>query len=164
MSSQIRFWRRAAAANMPTIYADTSALFAYFHPDDEFSAAVDAAVLNYSPDFWYWSFLKFELRHNLRQTNVDARGAAAWRALRAGEKSQARLRWQSLDADKVIQDADILSQRHATGNDAGAADWLHVAAAKSLSFLLAVDEFWTCDKQQAAAARLEGLETRLFTP
>lgn len=147
---------------MPIIYADTSALFAYFHPADEFSRAVDKAALEESPDFVYWSFLKLELRHNLRQSNTDAYGAAAWRALRSSESTRARLRWQDLTADSIIEAADNLSQQHARGNDAGAADWLHVAAARKISFLTTLDEFWTCDKAQANAAKLAGLHTRLF--
>ena len=53
---------------MPLVYADTSALFAYFHPDDEFSAMVDAAVQTHLPDFVYWPFLRFGWRHHLRLT------------------------------------------------------------------------------------------------
>lgn len=147
---------------MPTIYADTSVLFAYFHPADEFSLVVDKAALAEAPDFAYWSFLKFELRHNLRQSNTDAPGAAAWRALRSSENTRARLRWQDVPAEAVIEAADNLSQQHAHDNAAGAADWLHVAAARKISFVTALDEFWTCDKAQAAAARLAGLPTRLF--
>jgi len=147
---------------MPIVYADTSALFAYFHPQDEFSDAVDAAAMQSAPDFVYWSFLKFELRHNLRQSNTDAHGAAAWRALRAAENTRARLRWQDLTAEKIIEAADDLSQQHANGCNAGAADWLHIAAARKISFLTTLDEFWTCDKAQAEAAKQAGLETRLF--
>ena len=53
---------------MPLVYADTSALFAFFHPRDEFSQVVTDAVLRSAPDFVYWSFLRYELRHNLRQS------------------------------------------------------------------------------------------------
>ena len=34
-------------------------------------------------DFVYWSFLRFELRHNLRLSRVGADGEVARRALRA---------------------------------------------------------------------------------
>jgi hypothetical protein len=40
---------------MPLVYADTSALFAFFHPRDEFSQVVTDAVLQGVPDFDYWS-------------------------------------------------------------------------------------------------------------
>ena len=65
---------------MPLVYADTSALFAYFHPDDEFSAVVDAAAQTQLPDFVYWRFLRYELRHNLRLTRTDRQGEVVWRA------------------------------------------------------------------------------------
>ena len=79
---------------MPLVYADSSVLFAWFHPQDEFSALVDCAVQKHSPDFVYWPFLRFELRHNLRLTRVDSDGEVAWRALRAAEKTASRLRWE----------------------------------------------------------------------
>jgi len=72
---------------MPLVYADSSALFAYFHPRDEFSALVDAAVEKNSTDFVYWPFLRFEVRHNLRLARVDSDGEVAWRALRAAERT-----------------------------------------------------------------------------
>jgi len=47
---------------MPLVYADSSVLFAWFHPHDEFSGVVDRAVQESSPDFVYWPFLRFELK------------------------------------------------------------------------------------------------------
>jgi len=149
---------------MPLIYADTSVLFASFHPRDAFSRKVIPAVRSEQPDFVYWSYLKFELRHNLRQVNTDSSGAAAWRALRAAESTRARFTWQDLAADRLIEEADNLSAQHAAAHDAGAADWLHIAAARKVSFLTSLDAFWTCDQGQAAAAKLAGLPTRLFKP
>ena len=99
---------------MPLVYADTSALFAFFHPRDEFSQVVTDAVLRSAPDFVYWSFLRYELRHNLRQSRTDSDGEVAWKALRAGERTHARLRWQSdLRAESVIEAADELSAQSA---------------------------------------------------
>jgi predicted nucleic acid-binding protein len=147
---------------MPLVYADTSALFALFHPRDIFADTVMAAVKKESPEFVYWAFLKFELRHVLRQSNTDTYGAAALRALRAAENNGSRLRWQKMEANRVIEDADALSMQHAAGLTAGAADWFHVAAARKISFLASLDEFWTCDAAQAKAAQTVGLPTRLF--
>ncbi len=66
---------------MPLIYADTSALFAFFHPRDEFAEPVTVAARKVAPDFVYWSFLRYELRHNLRQTRGDSRILpSAWRS------------------------------------------------------------------------------------
>jgi predicted nucleic acid-binding protein len=148
---------------MPLVYADSSVLFAWFHPHDEFSALVDTAVQKQSPDFVYWPFLRFELRHNLRMTRVDSDGEVAWRALRAAEKTASRLRWQAdLAADKMLDAADELSADKSNQFDCGSADYLHVAAARRLNLLNGIDEFWTCDTAQAALAKAAGLKTRLF--
>ena len=148
---------------MPLVYADSSLLFAWFHPHDEFSAAVDAAVQKESPDFIYWPLLRFELRHNLRLTRVDSDGEVAWRALRAAEKTASRLRWQAeLTGDKVLDAAEEISADKSTRFNCGSADYLHVAAARRLNLMNEIDEFWTCDKTQAALAKAAGLKTRLF--
>ena len=148
---------------MPLVYADSSVLFAYFHPYDEFSAVVDQAVRKDSPDFVYWPFLRFELRHNLRLSRVDSDGEAAWRALRAAEKTASRLRWQSeLTADKILDAAEDLSAEKSSKFDCGSADYLHVAAARRFNLSNGIDEFWTCDATQAGLAKAAGLKTRLF--
>src|SRR5690349_6421777 len=111
---------------MPLDYADSSVLFAWFYPHDEFSTVVDAAVQKRSPDFVYWPFLRFELRHNLRLTRVDSYGEVAWRALRAAEKTASRLRWQAeLTADKMLDAAEELSADKSSKCDCGSADYLH---------------------------------------
>jgi hypothetical protein len=48
---------------------------------------VTAAATKASPDFVYWSFLRYELRHNLRQARSDSDGTVAWNALRASERT-----------------------------------------------------------------------------
>jgi predicted nucleic acid-binding protein len=147
---------------MLLVYADSSVLFAYFHPRDEFSSLVDAAVQRLSPDFVYWAFLRFELRHNLRLTRVDSDGEVAWRAFRAAEKTS-RLHWQAeLTADKMLDAAEELSADKSSKFDCGAPDYLHVATARRLNLLNGLDEFWTCDKVQGALAKAAGLKTRLF--
>ncbi len=148
---------------MPLVYADSSVLFAHFHPYDEFSAVVDQAVRKHSPDFVYWAFIRFELRHNLRLTRGDSDGEAAWRALRAAEKTATRLRWQAeLTAEKMLDAAEELSADKSGGFDCGSADYLHVAAARRLNLLNGIGEFWTCDVTQAGLAKAAGLKTRLF--
>jgi len=148
---------------MPFVYADTSALFAYLHPDDEFSGVVDAAVRKDPPDFVYWAFLRYELRHNLRLARTNSHGEAAWRALRAAERTAARLRWQNeLTADRMLDSAEELSAEKARDFDCGSSDYLHVSAARRLNLLSGLDEFWTCDVMQADLAQSVGLKTRLF--
>lgn len=148
---------------MPLIYADSSVLFAYFHPHDEFSGVVDAAVQKDAPGFVYWPFLRFELRHNLRLTRVDSDGEVAWRALRAAEKTATRLHWQmDLTADKMLDAAEELSADKSSRFDCGSADYLHVAAARRLNLATGLSEFWTCDAAQAGLAKSTGLKTRLF--
>lgn len=148
---------------MPLVYADSSVLFAYFYPRDEFSIVVDAAVQKDAPDFVYWPFLRFELRHNLRITRVDSDGEVAWRALRAAEKTASRLRWQTeVTTDKMLDAAEELSAEKSAKFDCGSADYLHVATARRLNLLNGIGEFWTCDASQAKLARAAGLRTRLF--
>ena len=148
---------------MPLVYADTSALYAFFHPRDEFSTKVTAAVRDVLPDFVYWSFMRYELRHNLRQARVDSYGELAWKALRAAERTQARLRWQpDLKCDSVLESADEFSGQRALEFAAGSADFLHVSAARRLHRLIAIDQFWTCDEEQSRAAKAAGLSVRLF--
>ena len=146
---------------MPLVYADTSALVAYLHPRDTFSAVVDAAVQRESPDFVYWPFLQFELRHNLRLLRIDRWGEIAWNALRAAEKTSARLRWKTeLSPEKILDAAEGLSAKQAGNFDCGSGDYLHVAAARRLQE--EVEGFWTCDAAQAKLARADGLSVRLF--
>ncbi|MHB8736284.1 MAG: hypothetical protein ACYC6M_13365 [Terriglobales bacterium] len=148
---------------MQVVYADTSALFAFFHPQDQFAAPLTAAVRQQSPDFVYWSFMRYELRHNLRQARVDSYGEVAWKALRAAERTQARLRWQpDLKCDVILESADEFSGQWAVDFAAGSADFLHVAAARRMHLLHGLDEFWTCDAEQARAAKAAGLQVRLF--
>lgn len=145
------------------IYADTSTLVAYFYPNDLFTILVINAARDKMPDFVYWPCLRFELRHNLRLARTDSYGEMAWRALRAAEKTSARLRWQGeLTADKMLDAAEELSAEKAGEMDCGSGDYLHVAAARRLNLLSGIDEFWTCDAAQAELARDAGLQTRLF--
>lgn len=148
---------------MLLVYADTSALFAYFHPRDHFSDLVDAAVRLEAPDFVYWGFTRFELRHSLRQTRGNPHGETAWKALCAAERTQSRLQWQSdLKCESLLESADELSAQHARESTGGAADFLHIAAAKRMMFIHGIAEFWTCDKGQSEAASLALLPVRLF--
>jgi predicted nucleic acid-binding protein len=145
---------------MPLVYADTSVLFAFFHPGDEFSTIVDKAVRSAAPDFVYWPMLRLELRHNLRLSNVDDDGATAWAALRAGEKTAARLRWQNLSADDLVEAADELSAEKKPA--CSSMDILHVVAARRVMRVNELDAFWTCDGAQSGLAKSVGLPTRLF--
>lgn len=148
---------------MPLVYADTSALFAFFHPRDEFTQAVTAAARQVSPDFVYWPLLRYELRHNLRQARTDSYGTVAWNALKAAERTHARMRWTSeLRTESVVEAADELSAERALESNAGSADFIHVAAARRLHLLNGLDEFWTCDGDQARLAGMVGLNVRLF--
>jgi len=148
---------------MPVVYADTSALFAFFHPLDAFAPAVTELVRVEAPDFVYWPWLRYELRHNLRQARTDHYGEIAWSALRASERTQARLRWQpELRTDSILEAAEEFSAQHALASAAGSVDFLHVAAARRMNLLNGIDAFWTCDAEQAKAAQLAGLRVHLF--
>jgi hypothetical protein len=110
-----------------------------------------------------WTFLWFELRHNLQLCRVDSGGEVAWRALRAAEKTACRLRWQSeVTVDKMLDAAEELSADKSNKFDCGSADHLHVVAARRLNLLNGIDAFWTCDGTQAGLAKAAGLKARLF--
>jgi predicted nucleic acid-binding protein len=146
---------------MPRAYADSSVLFAYFYPRDTFNNSVSAATQQHAPDFIYWPWLRFELRHNLRLVRSESYGETAWRALSAAEKTSARLRWHGeLHPETILDAAEELSAKQAGNFDCGSGDYLHVAAARRLRE--EIDEFWTCDAIQAKLARAEGLSVRLF--
>jgi predicted nucleic acid-binding protein len=148
---------------MPLVYADTSALFAFFHPKDAFSVLLTRAARKLAPDFVYWSFLRYELRHNLRQARVDPYGEVAWSALRAAERTQARLRWQpDLKCDSILEAAEEFSGARAREFAAGSADFLHIAAARRLHHLFGLEEFWTCDEEQSKAVKVAGLKVRVL--
>jgi hypothetical protein len=68
-----------------------------------------------------------------------------------------------MDADKILAAAEELSADKAKTIACGSADYLHVAAARRLNLLSEVDEFWSCDAQQAGLAALLGLKTKLFS-
>src|SRR5437870_7801295 len=118
---------------MALVYADTSALFSYFHPKDQYAEVVTEAARKHSPDFVYWSYMRYELRHNIRQSRIDAYGEIAWKAVRSAEKTQSRLRWQpDLKCEALLEAAEDLSAQNALSCSAGSADFLHVAAAYRL--------------------------------
>jgi len=95
---------------------------------------------------------------------VDSYGEVAWKALRAAERTQVRLRWQAeLKCDSVLESADEFSGQRAREFAAGSADFLHISAARRLHHLLGLAAFWTCDKEQSKAARAAGLRVRSFS-
>jgi predicted nucleic acid-binding protein len=139
-----------------TIYADTSALVAWFNPADEFASAVTAWCRERSPEFCWNPLLRAELRHNLRRLS-GRYAAVAWHAYRASETSQ-RLRLGVHRLGDLLEWGDELSARHAANCAAGTWDFIHVAAAQHARS----EVFITCDAAQAALARVVGLQTRLF--
>ena len=140
------------------IYADTSALIAWFHPADEFAAAVTDWCRERSPEFSWNPLLRMELRHNLRR--LSGRYAApAWHAYRASETSRKLILGIHRLSD-LLEWGDELSARHAHGSQAGTWDFVHVAA----SLHVRAEMFITCDAAQAELARVAGLsQVHLFT-
>jgi len=133
------------------IYADTSALIAWFHPADEFAPAVTAWCRERSPEFSWNPLLRIELRHNLRRL-TGKYAAAAWHAYRASETSQ-KLRLASQRLPDLLEWGDELSARHAQHSSAGTWDFVHVAVALHAR----TEMFITCDAAQAELARQAGL-------
>ena len=133
------------------VYADTSALIAWFHPADEFAAAVTSWCRSRAPEFCWNPFLRMELRHNLRRLS-GTYAAVAWQAYRASETSRRLL----LDAHRLtdlLEWGDELSARHAKTSAAGTWDFVHVAVVQHAR----AEVFITCDATQGELAELEGL-------
>lgn len=133
------------------IYADTSALIAWFHPADDFAPLVTAWCQEHSLEFSWNLLLRIELRHNLRQLGGKY-AAVAWHAYRASETSQ-KLRLASHRLPDLLEWGDELSARYAQHAQAGTWDYVHVAAAQRVR----AEIFVTCDAAQAELARLAGL-------
>ena len=139
------------------IYADTSALVAWFFPADPFAEAVTQWCRERGPDFCWNPFLRAELRHNLRRLSGPY-AAIAWHAYRASETS-GRLRIGVQRMIEFLDSGDELSTRHADETSAGTWDCVHVAAALRCR----ADVFITCDAAQAELAKLAKLaEVHLF--
>lgn len=138
------------------IYADTSALIAWFNPADEFALAVTAWGRERSPEFFWNPLLRAELRHNLRRLS-GSYAAVAWHAYRAAETSQ-RLKIGVHRLPDYLEWGDELSARCAPDFTAGTWDFVHVAAAQHLR----AEIFITCDVAQAEVARLAGITVHLF--
>jgi predicted nucleic acid-binding protein len=133
------------------IYADTSALVAWFHPADQFAQVVTDWCRERSPEFTWNPLLRLELRHNLRRLSGKY-AAAAWHAYRASETSR-KLRLTTLSLSDLLERGDELSARHAQSSHAGTWDFVHVAAAQHVR----VEIFITCDAAQAELGRVVGL-------
>ena len=140
------------------IYADTSALLAWFYPADPFAEDVTTWCRAKEPEFCWNVFLRAELRHNLRRL-TGKYAAVAWHGYRASETGK-RLRLDLHSAGEFLAWADEISARCAASAHAGTWDCLHVAAAQQSR----VDIFATCDVAQADLARAAGLKkVHLFT-
>jgi len=139
------------------IYADASALIAWFHPADQFARAVTDWCRERSPEFVWNPLLRMELRHNLRRLSGKY-AATAWHAYRASETSR-KLRLETHGLSEILERGDELSARHAQSSPAGTWDFVHVAAAQHVR----AGMFITCDAAQAELARVAGLaQVHLF--
>ncbi len=127
------------------VYADSSVLVAWFHPDDEFAEPVTRWARENVTEFLWNPVLRLEVRHNLRKLR-SSYARTAWNAFRAAEKERLRIGRERLT--DVLDDADELSAQHAAGIAAGTWDYFHVAAAIRQQ----AAAFVTCDKLQADLA------------
>jgi predicted nucleic acid-binding protein len=138
------------------IYADTSALVAWFHPSDQFAKAVTQWCRQRAPDFCWNQLLRVELRHNLRRL-TGGYASVAWHAYRASETTR-KLQLAGYHLADLLEWGDELSARHAIACTAGTWDFVHVAAAQHSGANLLV----TCDQAQAKLAEFCGLKVHLF--
>jgi len=138
------------------IYADTSALIAWFNPADEFAPAVTSWCRERAPEFCWNPLLRIELRHNLRRLSGKY-APIAWHAYRAAETSQ-RLKLGVHSLSDLLEWGDELSARHARNFAAGTWDFVHVAAVQRFR----AEMFITCDIAQAELARVADVQVQLF--
>ena len=138
------------------LYADTSVLLAWFHPNDEFAATVTPWIMEHVDKFYWNGILRAELRHNLRKLKSGYE-QTAWNAYRATEQSQ-RLFMVRTRLESLLEDLDELSAKLAPKAEAGTLDFFHIVAALRAGS----DYFATCDRAQAEVARLAGLKVKLF--
>jgi predicted nucleic acid-binding protein len=139
------------------IYADTSALIAWFNPADEFALSVTTWCRERAPEFCWNLVLRAELRHNLRRLSGKY-AAIAWHAYRSSETSR-RLKLGIHRLPELLERGDELSANYAKGCQAGTWDFIHVAAAEHVG----AEVFITCDAAQAELARAAGLpKVQLF--
>jgi len=129
------------------VYADTSALIAWFHPADEMARVVTDWCQEQSAEFLWNPLLRLELRHHLRKLS-SGYAALAWQAYRASETSR-KLKMESHRLPDIFERSDELSARYAQTHRAGTWDFAHVAAAQRTR----ADAFVTCDAAQAEVAR-----------
>ena len=129
------------------IYADTSALIAWFHPADPFAETVTTWCRDKEPDFIWNVFIRAELRHNLRRLPGNY-AAIAWHAYRSSETSK-RLRLTTHSLGEMLQWGDEISARHAASFAVGTWDCVHVGIAQHLR----AEVFITCDAAQAELAK-----------
>ena len=138
------------------IYADTSALVAWFNPADQFAPAVTSWCRERAPEFHWNLLLRVELRHNLRRLS-GKHAAIAWHAYRASETSH-RLNLGVHRMGDLLEWGDELSARHAKDCAAGTWDFIHIAAAQHVRSEILI----TCDAAQAELARVTGVRVHLF--
>lgn len=132
------------------IYADTSALLAWFNPADVFAPAVTLWCREREPEFCWNLLLWMELRHTLRRL-PDSYAGIAWHAYRSSESSR-RLKTAAHRLSDLFEWGDELSARHAKTFAAGTWDFVHIAAAQHAR----AEAFITCDTAQAELARIAG--------
>ena len=138
------------------IYADSSALIAWFHPRDKFSLQVVPWLRERGPELAWNLALRLELRHHLRRVTSNYR-ETAWHAYRAAETT-GRLLLDRASLAVLFEEADELSARHHR-TSCGSWDCLHVAA----GLRSRVEWFATADSHQATLARAAGLQVKLFS-
>src|SRR5438034_10550427 len=97
---------RARAPKAMITYADSSALIAWFHPQDEFALQVTLWVKENVTDFVWNPILRAEVRHNLRKIR-SSYARTAWNALRASEKG-GRLSYGREKLQDLLEHADDL--------------------------------------------------------
>ena len=138
------------------ICTDTSFLISLYGTDMNTAAAKQHSASNASP-IQVHAINDFELANALRvlvfRRKITPQQRRAWLASYEADKTAGILRAMNLDANTVLQRAEVLSAAHSEQHGNRGYDILHVAAAKMLN----ATEFWSFDGRQRALAAAEGL-------
>ncbi len=145
-----------AQKSKPTVYADTSFLFSLYLRDANTAGVFQFLKANPTPlAFTAWQ--RLELRNAFRLSvfrgHHDQRSADEAIRKVDGDIALGNLADTALVWPVVLDEAELLSARHATPLGVRALDLLHVAAARTIG----TGRFVTCDGRQLALAQAAGL-------
>lgn len=138
-------------------YLDSSALVAWFDPNNPHYRRVVAWREDVAAEFVFNRLLDLECSHYFRQNRAEHAGLA----MHAFNQAVAarRFHFQSVSPLDLFRDADLASRRLGRSVRCGFWDLCHISAAQRGGWV-----FVSADRAQTEAAEIEGLETVFVGP